>query len=247
MGYKIINKNKAVLVIIDSKNEGKLRFKNRTSTFDFGQVFSTRDIPFGENSYLEWQIGYDIPVNKVNEETLACFGNKTFIGRNNISKVPFELFEIYLALIKSDLIHSCTTDELYNEIRNYKNFLDTEFISVSPPEDFSINDIEFKKTRINLPTYYYLNTTDGTVIEVSIKQQQYASGTQPMIYFCIPIYSFSDGKEIIGKTSIEKETLCYVVGPDNKQNIIDLIKVFGMASKKHHDDILNILNFIKSF
>ncbi|NPV84136.1 MAG: R.Pab1 family restriction endonuclease [Candidatus Aminicenantes bacterium] len=246
MGYKINHKNGAVIILIDAKNDGKLRFKNRSNTFDFGQVFSTQKITFGENSYLEWQIGYDAPVNKVNEEILAYLGHKTFVGRNNVIKAPFELFEIYLALIKSNLIQSSITDELHNEIQKYDIFLDTEFISLTPPEDFSINNIEFKKTRINLPTYYYLNSADGTIIEVSIKQQQYASGTQPMIYFCIPIYSFIDGKEMIGKTSVEKETLCYVIGPDNKQNIMNLIRIFGMASQKHHDDILNILSLFRS-
>lgn len=246
MGYKIIPQNRAVLLIIDAKNEGKLRFKNRTTIFDFGQVFSTRDIPFGENSYLEWQIGYDIPANKVNEESSAYFGHRTFISRNNIQKAPFELFDIYLALIRTSVVQSSITNELFNEIKNYNTFLDTEFISLSPPEDFFINDIEFKKTRINLPTYYFLNSPDGAIIEVSIKQQQYASGTQPMVYFCVPIISFYDGKEIIGKTSSEKETLCYIVGPDNKQNIFNLIRIFGMASQKHHDDILNILNLLRS-
>jgi len=245
MGYRIIHQVRAVQVIIDAKNEGKFRFKNRSRIFDFGKVFSTREIPFGKNSYLEWQIGYDIPVNKVNEETLDTWGNRTFVGRNNKRKIPFELFDIYQALIESNIIKNSTTNELYDEILNYKIFLDSEFISINTPDDFTINNVDFKRTKINLPTYYYFNE-DKTNIEVSIKQQQYASGVQAMIYFCIPILSFSDGKQIIGKTSKEKENLCYIINQRNKQSILNLIRIFGMSSQKHRDDILNILSYLKN-
>lgn len=246
MGYKIIKKKGLITVIVDAKNDGKLRFKNRSSIFDFGQSLSATKLPFEENSYLEWQISYDIPVKQVNEETLVYFGHKTFLSRKNIEKVPFELFEIYKALIESSLIQPSTTDELFNEIQNYNIFLDTERILINPPEDLTINNIRLKKTIINLPSYYFQNNSDGTIIEVTIKQQQYGSGVQPMIYFCIPIYSFFDGKDIIGKTYKEKSTLCYIIGPHNKQNILNLIRIFGMASQRHHDDILDILDILRN-
>ncbi len=244
MGYKIIPKNKELHVVIDAKNDGKLRFKNRFNTFDFGQVFSTREIPFNKDSYLEWQIGYDIPAKEVREETAEYFGHRTFQGRNGTIKYPFELFEIYLVLIKGNIIQNSITKALYEEIQSYRDFLDNDPISVSMPNDFSINNIKFMKTSINLPTYFYLNRSDGTIIEVSTKQQQFASGTQPMIYFCIPIYSFLDGKEMIGKTSSNKESLTYVIDSNNSQSILNLVKIFGMASQKHHQDILSILNLI---
>jgi len=245
MGYKIIHKDKEIHIIIDTKNDGKLRFKKRSSIFDFGQVFSTRETPFNKDSYLEWQIGYDIPAKEVKEETAAYFGHRTFMGRAGKTKFPFELFEIYLGLVKRKIIQNSITTALYEEILSYKNFLDGDPISVSTPYDFSINNVEFKKTSTNLPTYYYFNRDDGTIIEVSIKQQQYASGTQPMVYFCIPIFSFLDGQDMIGKTSFNKESLSYVIGTDNSLSISNLIKIFGMASKKHHYDILSILDLIR--
>ena len=52
-----------------------------------------------------------------------------------------------------------------------------------------------------------IETVDGTQIEIHIKQQQNASGTQPMVYFCIPISSFNDYKKILGRSSTKADVL----------------------------------------
>ncbi|MBC6415104.1 MAG: R.Pab1 family restriction endonuclease [Bdellovibrionales bacterium] len=75
-----------------------------------------------------------------------------------------------------------------------------------------------------------------------IQKQQYASGFQPMIYFYIPILCFSNGKKIMGYSSKEKTmNIKYNLQPEN---VLNLVKVFSMASKVHHYDIKQILKVL---
>ena len=63
-----------------------------------------------------------------------------------------------------------------------------------------------------------------------------------MLYFCIPILCFSNGKEVIGYSSEEKKIhLKYNLQPDS---VLNLFKVFSMASKAHHYDIKEILKLL---
>ena len=50
-----IIKEKNILLIISATNDGKFRFKKRKNRLDFGEIFSTRECPFDEQTYLEWQ------------------------------------------------------------------------------------------------------------------------------------------------------------------------------------------------
>ena len=249
MGYKIYKKDNEIHILVDSKNDGKLRFKKRKNVFSFGESFSTRDEPFTEETYLEWQIGYDIPINEADDNLKNVFKegeDEYFIGANKKKKLPYELSEIVYFAKEMSLIRTADLVNLEKEIENYKEFIDAEPIQVeNNPISISLNNIDLKKTIISLPTFYFFNSSDGATIEVSIKQQQYASGTQPMIYYCIPILAFRDGQEIIGKTSKEKPSLLYVINnKDNVQNFINLMKIFGMASERHNHDTVEILKLI---
>ncbi len=86
-----------------------------------------------------------------------------------------------------------------------------------------------------------VETLDETQIEVSIQKQQYASGVQPMVYFCIPLKSFKDSSGLLGRSSVSGDKLTYVISKNNVLNIINLIKVFGMASNRHNHDIVQII------
>lgn len=89
-----------------------------------------------------------------------------------------------------------------------------------------------------------VETLDHTQIEISIQKQQSASGVQPMIYFCIPIKSFTNFSEITGRSSVANDKLIYAVSKSNVQNLIYLMKIFGMASKRHNHDIVQIVQTI---
>ncbi len=89
-----------------------------------------------------------------------------------------------------------------------------------------------------------IETSDETQIEVSIQKQQYATGVQPMVYFCIPLKSFKNYKDILGKSSVSGDNLIYVLNKSNVSNLICMMKVFGMASKRHNHDVVQILEIL---
>jgi uncharacterized protein (UPF0212 family) len=108
----------------------------------------------------------------------------------------------------------------------------------------TINGINFEETSIKLPTLFMIETLDDTQIEVSIQKQQYASGVQPMVYFCIPLKSFSNSSDICGKSSVSGDELVYIINKTNVLNLIYIMKVFGMASKRHNHDVVEILKIL---
>lgn len=72
---------------------GKTRVKIRNSFYEYGLPTATRQIPFSQKHYIEWQIGYD--VNKGNKEKLALSSlqDTSFQGANGKIKALYELSE----------------------------------------------------------------------------------------------------------------------------------------------------------
>jgi len=244
MEYRIKEGN--IELIIPATNAGKYRFKKRLNRLSFGETFSTRNEPFDEQAYLEWQIGFDIPVKDAEEGTEAIkLNEQSFIGSNGKKKYPYELSELFYTAIEQGLISKDEVKTILKEIHDYKELFDEKPISVDErTSEIILNGISFEETNIKLPTFFMEQSSDDTQIEVSIKQQQYASGVQPMIYFCIPIKSFKNSTKFLGRPSISGDCLIYVIRRDNVQVLLNLMKVFGMASERHKHDIIQILKII---
>lgn len=68
MENKIKVDKENILIIIRAVNSGKFRFKKRKNNLDFGETFSTRRVSFDEETYLEWQIGYDVLKNDIKKK-----------------------------------------------------------------------------------------------------------------------------------------------------------------------------------
>lgn len=240
MEYLIKEKN--IWLVIPAANYRKFRFKRRKNRLDFGETFSTRKCLFDEEAYLEWQIGYDIPVKDVKAGVMNTkLNKKSYIASNGKVKYPYELSEIFYAAIKLGLVSKEEVKCLLDEIRKYTHFIDEKVISVERHSKLSINGVNFEETSIKLPTLFMVETLDDTQIEVSIEKQQYASGVQPMLYFCIPLKSFKNSFDLLGKSSVPGDKLIYVISQRNVKNLLNLMKVFGMASKRHNHDIVQIM------
>jgi len=241
MNYKI--KNDQITLKIRATNAGKFQFKTRDTNLGFGEIFATRSKDFNEKIYLEWQLGYDAMVSDVKsgkkETSLKKF---SFIGDNGKEKYPYELSELVYEAIKINLIPKEKISNLLKEIEKYSNFIDERRIEVENPKKIKINDIMFEETSIKLPAFFMIETSDKTQVEIHIKQQQNASGTQPMVYFCIPITSFTDYKALLGRPSVNEDELTYVISKNNVSVLFDLVKIFAMCSKRHNFDIKEILN-----
>lgn len=240
MDYKIKENN--ILLIIPATNAGKLRFKKRKNRLDFGETFSTRECIFDDQTYLEWQIGYDVPIKDVEEgKKDTKLTSKYFVGSNGKRKYPYELSEIFYGAMELGFISKKEVENLLKAIGGYKSFIDEKAITVEHHSRLTINGINFEETSIKLPTLFMIETLDETQIEVSIQKQQYASGVQPMVYFCIPLKAFKNSSDLQGKSSVSGDKLVYVVSKVNVSNLVCMMKVFGMASKRHNYDVVKIL------
>jgi len=243
MEYTIKENN--ILLTIPATNAGKFRFKKRKNRLDFGKTFSTRKGPFDDQTYLEWQISYDVPIKDVEEGKKGTkLTSKHFIGSNGKTKYPYELSEIFYKTMESEFISIEEVKNILKEICGYKSFIDEKAITVEHHSRLTLNGINFEETSIKLPTLFMIETLDDTQIEVSIQKQQYASGVQPMVYFCIPLKAFKNSSEIHGKSSVSGDKLVYVINKSNVLNIACMMKVFGMASKRHNHDVVEILKVL---
>jgi len=240
MDYKIKENN--ILLTIPATNAGKFRFKKRKNRLDFGETFSTRKGIFDDQTYLEWQIGYDVPIKDVEKGKKGTkLTSKYFVGSNGKRKYPYELSEIFYEAMELGFISKKEVENLLKEIGGYKSFIDEKVITVEYHSRLTINGINFEETSIKLPTLFMIETLDETQIEVSIQKQQYASGVQPMVYFCIPLKAFKNSSDLQGKSSVSGDKLVYVVSKANVFNLVCMMKVFGMASKRHNHDVVKIL------
>lgn len=243
MEYAIIENN--ILLTIRATNAGKFRFKKRQNRLDFGETFSTREGIFDDQTYLEWQIGYDVPINDVEaDKKVTKLTSRRFIGSNGKTKYPYELSEIFYKAMELKFISIEEVKNLLKEIGDYKSFIDEKAITVEHHSRLTFNGINYEETSIKLPTLFMVETLDGTQIEISIQKQQYASGVQPMVYFCIPLKVFKNSSVLYGRSSVSSDKLEYAINKSNVLNLIFMMKVFGMASKRHNHDIVEILKIL---
>ncbi len=243
----LIDNNFAIQLFIPAVNSGKFRFKKRDNNISFGKIFSTRDELFDDKTYLEWQIGYDIEVKKAIDSDISKDlrnDNFKFKASNGKDKYPYELSELLFVSVKIGLLSKKDIESLLSEIKSYKNFIDQKAITVERHSKININGINYEETSIKLPTLFMVETEDKTQIEVSIQKQQYASGVQPMIYFCIPFCSFYNFKELKDRSSKNDEKLIYIINKSNIKNFEIMVKVFGMSSMRHKYDIMEILGVL---
>ncbi len=160
-----IIKEKNIWLVIPATNSGKFRFKKRKNRLDFGETFSTRECSFDDQTYLEWQIGYDVPIKDVEEGKKGTkLTNKHFVGSNGKKKYPYELSEIFYKAMELEFISKKEVENLLKEIGSYKSFIDEKSISVEHHSRRTINGINFEETSIKLPTLFMIETLDETQI-----------------------------------------------------------------------------------
>lgn len=246
-------KGNKVFINIPVKNKGKFRWKNRKTINDYGEGFSTDKIPYSEDSYIEWQIGYDIPVKDYLKDPTAkptVLNEMSFLNLKGIEKHPYELSEYLVAMFEAGLVSKKEIEELIDEVSKVKTSLENQFkIHTDSVGDYVADGLAFSQQNITLPTFIYTEKNGVSFVEISIQKQQYASGVQPMVYFSIPIQSLTDGKSMIGKTAkkLGFDQTTFVIDENNKCCILNMFKFFGICSDKHKHDIREILKLIDDY
>ncbi len=83
---KVSDDKKAIEVSIPLTSiSGKVRVKIRHAFSDYGISTATRKIPFSLKHYVEWQIGYDVPIKDKEKFELTTLKDEKyhFLGANN--------------------------------------------------------------------------------------------------------------------------------------------------------------------
>lgn len=243
--FKIVEGTDYIDIYVPITSQGKFRCKTRKNFEEYGKGFAPKSNIITEDVYVEWQIGYDRVLGDENKET--SLDNLVFAGANNKVKNPYELSEILYLLCKLNLVSKDEIDDLIKTIDNMDNFLQDMYeIQLKAEEKIEIYDLHFYKSSITLPTFNKLNKNSNIVTQISIKNQQYATGVQPMLYITIPVTEFENSDRLIGNTSANEKFGILRVDKSMTDVFKNVFLCFGMCSKAHHHDILEILKLISN-
>lgn len=246
-------------IIIDNDNEeievlipltlptGKIRIKQRSILNEYGIPFFSRQNNFTQSCYIEWQIGYDVIVSEINKLKETTLQDINFIGSNGKNKALYELSEYIYYFYKWNVIDKIELINLKTFIENINNndLLDVNNNYSIERGNFinkNIFDIDFLYTQVKYPLLVHKFDKYEIITEIKITEKQRAVGVQPMLYFCFPI---TELKEIlIGRSASQNEKGTFVINKNNISVFLELLKIFGVLSISHKNDVLSILNVI---
>ncbi|MGL2667914.1 R.Pab1 family restriction endonuclease [Helicobacter pylori] len=169
---KIDDDKKAIEVSIPLTSiSGKARVKIRHAFSDYGISTATRKIPFSLKHYVEWQIGYDVPIK---------------------DKEKLEL----------------TTLKLENTLKyleKQKQFIEDNFM---------------------------------------ITRERFRSHQFGGMDFCFSILELKTATPLLNRTVTLKEHALLTIHKANALMFLEMLKIFGLLSQVHHNDVLKILEKI---
>lgn len=219
---------------------GKIRVKRREEASNYGLPIATRREPFEENDYVEWQISYatENPPVETKVENIR-------LG----SQIGFELTKLLCESVKLGIL----SDSDVIEIQSFSNDInrgDTLEENERILREDSCQEAKggFKKFVEITPLFIKDNRAKGYFVEIILKHKQRAVGLQAMVYLCILIRSLRDknGNSLIGRVAESKEFGILEITSENKELILDTIRAFAIASWQHRNDIISILNQVRS-
>ena len=252
--FSVDYRNQKIIIEIPlTQPTGKIRIKERQSYTDFGVPVATRQKVFNPNMYVEWQIGYDAELNssKADLSRLKDRNDLTFKAYNGKKKVLYELSEYLYYFYEMGVISKQDIDTLEIKIKNISEskLIENSYkIYKSNPIRKTFNEMEFLESEIKYPHLIYdFDNGFFIIAEITIREKQKAIGIQPMVYICFPVSYLKDqnGNSIIGRKAEKNEKVYFELDKDKAFVIIDSFKIFGMLSKNHKHDILEILKVIK--
>ncbi|GAA7610012.1 hypothetical protein JP0106_13130 [Helicobacter pylori] len=103
--------------------------------------------------------------------------------------------------------------------------------------------MDFELSRISYPLLIH-SFNDNQLSEIVIREQQYGSKTQAMLYFCFSILELKTATPLLNRTAMRKEHALLIIHKTNAPMFLKMLKIFGLLSQAHHDDVLKILEKI---
>nr|WP_232257339.1 R.Pab1 family restriction endonuclease [Helicobacter pylori] len=244
---KIDNNKKVIEVSIPLTSiSGKARVKIRHAFSDYGISTATRKIPFSLKHYVEWQIGYDVPIKDKEKFELTTLKDEKyhFLGANNKIKTLYELSEIIDYAKRLGLISLENLENTLKYLEKQKQFIGDNFmITRERFRSHQFGGMDFELSRISYPLLIH-SFNDNQLSEIVIREQQYGSKTQAMLYFCFSILELKTATPLLNRTAALKEHALLTIHETNALVFLEMLKIFGLLSQAHHNDVLKILEKI---
>jgi hypothetical protein len=247
---KLNKNNKTVAYPIPlTTTSGKIRVKEREFPNQYGIPVATRSKLFNQKHYIEWQIGYDVVSKEINDKKPTTLEDKQFVGANGKTKSLFELSEIIYHFVDWGII----SKESLEGVRDFIKKTDSELlIDVNPDFPITRTDfipknlfgISFQKSDVSYPLLIHKFGKFEVIAEIIIREKQRAIGIQPMLYLCFPITELKTNIPLIGRIASPKEFADFVFDDTNIDILLEMLKIFGILSRNHKHDILEILKVI---
>ncbi len=225
---------------------GKARVKIRHAFSDYGISTATRKIPFSLKHYVEWQIGYDVPIKDEEKFELTTLKDEKyyFLGDNNKVKTLYELSEIIYYAKQLNLISLENLENTLKYLEKQKQFIEDNFtITRERFRSHQFGGMDFELSRISYPLLIH-SFNDNQLSEIVIREQQYDSKTQAMLYFCFSILELKTATPLLNRTAMLKEHALLTIHKTNALMFLEMLKIFGLLSQAHHNDVLKILEKI---
>ncbi|GAA7636650.1 R.Pab1 family restriction endonuclease [Helicobacter pylori] len=225
---------------------GKVRVKIRHAFSDYGVSTATRRIPFSLKHYVEWQIGYDVPIKDKEKFELTTLKDKKyhFLGANNEVKTFYELSEIVYYAKQLGLISLENLENTLKYLEKQKQFIEDNFmITRERFRSHQFGGMDFELSRISYPLLIH-SFNDNQLSEIVIREQQHGSKTQAMLYFCFSTLELKTATPLLNRTATPKEHALLIIHQTNVPIFLEMLKIFGLLSQAHHNDVLKILEKI---
>ncbi|WQX72957.1 R.Pab1 family restriction endonuclease [Helicobacter pylori] len=242
---KIDNNKKVIEISVPLTSiSGKVRVKIRHAFSDYGISTATRKIPFSLKHYVEWQIGYDVPIKDKEKFELTTLKDEKyhFLGANNKVKTLYELSEIIYYAKQLNLISLENLENTLKYLEKQKQFIEDNFIR-ERFRSHQFGGMDFELSRISYPLLIH-SFNDNQLSEIVIREQQYGSKTQAMLYFCFSILELKTATPLLNRTAALKEHALLTIHKTNALVFLEMLKIFGLLSQAHHNDVLKILEKI---
>ncbi len=244
---RIDNNKKVIGVSIPLTSiSGKARVKIRHAFSDYGISTATRKIPFSLKHYVEWQIGYDVPIKDKEKFELTTLKDEKyhFLGANNKVKTLYELSEMIYYAKQLGLIGLENLENTLKYLEKQKQFIEDNFtITRERFRSHQFGGMDFELSRISYPLLIH-SFNDNELSEIVIREQQYGSKTQAMLYFCFSILELKTATPLLNRTAALKEHALLTIHKTNALMFLEMLKIFGLLSQAHHSDVLKILEKI---
>ena len=247
---KLDKNNKTVIYQVPlTTTSGKIRVKEREFPNQYGIPVATRIKPFSQKHYIEWQIGYDVVSKEISDKKSTTLKDKQFIEANNKTKSLFELSEIIYHFINWGAISKKSLEKVRDFIKetNDKLLIDVNSDFSITRTDFIPKDlfgISFQKSDVSYPLLIHKFGKFELITEIIIREKQRAIGVQPMLYFCFPITELKSDTLLLGRVAKSKEFANFIFDNSNTDILLEMLKIFGILSKNHKHDILQIIDVI---